>query len=92
MVRHFLEITDFTLQELKKVLRLALRIKAHPEVYSGAMTDMTLLMLFEQPSLRTRISFEVGLTQMGGHAIFYSITRSSIGKKESMAATHQKTG
>jgi ornithine carbamoyltransferase len=85
MVRHFLEITDFTLQELEKVLRLARRIKAHPEVYSGAMTDLTLLMLFEQPSLRTRISFEVGMTQMGGHAIFYSIAHSSIGKKESMA-------
>jgi ornithine carbamoyltransferase len=41
-------------------------------------------MLFEKPSLRTRVSFETGMTQMGGHAIYYDIGTSTLGKKESI--------
>eukprot|EP00771_Trimastix_marina_P002644 gnl/Trimastix_PCT/379.p2 GENE.gnl/Trimastix_PCT/379~~gnl/Trimastix_PCT/379.p2 ORF type:complete len:269 (+),score=116.14 gnl/Trimastix_PCT/379:222-1028(+) len=44
-------------------------------------------MLFEKPSLRTRVSFETGMTQLGGHAIFYSTADSPLGKKESMSDT-----
>lgn len=47
----------------------------------------TLLMLFEKPSLRTRVSFETGMTQMGGHAIFYSVADSPLGKKETFSDT-----
>jgi ornithine carbamoyltransferase len=44
-------------------------------------------MMFEKPSLRTRVSFEVGMTQMGGHAIYYDISTSPMGKKESIEDT-----
>ena len=44
-------------------------------------------MLFEKPSLRTRVSFETGMTQLGGHAIFYSVKDSPLGKKESLEDT-----
>ena len=44
-------------------------------------------MLFEKPSLRTRVSFETGMTQMGGHAIFYSTADSPLGKKENIHDT-----
>lgn len=44
-------------------------------------------MLFEKPSLRTRVSFETGMTQMGGHAIFYSVADSPLGKKETFSDT-----
>ena len=44
-------------------------------------------MLFEKPSLRTRVSFETGMTQLGGHAIFYSVQDSPLGEKETVADT-----
>ena len=46
-----------------------------------------MLMIFEKPSLSTRVSFETGLNQLGGHAIFYSIKDSPLGKKENIADT-----
>jgi len=62
-------------------------MKTNPGAYSDALKQCTLLMLFEKPSLRTRVSFETGMTQMGGHAIFYSIADSPLGKKESLSDT-----
>ena len=52
-----------------------------------AFKNRTLLMLFEKPSLRTRVSFETGVNRMGGHAIFYNIADSPLGKKESIEDT-----
>jgi len=51
------------------------------------MEYKTLLMLFEKPSLRTRVSFETGMTQMGGHAIYYDIGSSPMGQKETVEDT-----
>ena len=48
-----------------------------------------MLMLFEKPSLRTRVSFETGMTQLGGHAIYYSIAESPMGKGETIHDTAQ---
>jgi len=55
-------------------------MKTHPEKWATAMIGKTMIMLFEKPSLRTRVSFETGLHQLGGHAIFYSIADSPLGK------------
>ncbi|UCC19835.1 MAG: ornithine carbamoyltransferase, partial [Promethearchaeota archaeon] len=55
--------------------------------FSSTLEGETLLMLFEKPSLRTRISFETGMQQLGGHAIFYSIKDSPLGKKENISDT-----
>lgn len=52
--------------------------------YTKALDQKTLLMLFEKPSLRTRVSLETGMTQLGGHAIHYSLADSPLGKKESI--------
>eukprot|EP00792_Barthelona_sp_PAP020_P004141 TRINITY_DN1912_c0_g1_i2.p1 TRINITY_DN1912_c0_g1~~TRINITY_DN1912_c0_g1_i2.p1 ORF type:complete len:628 (+),score=206.09 TRINITY_DN1912_c0_g1_i2:33-1916(+) len=87
MVRHLLKISDLTKEELLKILNFAKVIKAHPERFNEALKDKTLLMLFEKPSLRTRVSFETGMTQMGGHGIFYSIATSPLGKKETFGDT-----
>ena len=46
-----------------------------------------MLMLFEKPSLRTRVSFETGMNQLGGHAIYYSIAESPMGKGETVHDT-----
>jgi ornithine carbamoyltransferase len=87
MVRHLTSLYDFTPEELEKIIDLAIDVKNNPEKYATALKDKTLLMIFEKPSLRTRVSFEVGMTQLGGHGIFYSIVDSPMGKKESIEDT-----
>jgi ornithine carbamoyltransferase len=54
----------------------------------SVLRHKTLLMLFEKPSLRTRVSLETGMTQLGGHAIAYMTGDSPVGKKE----TYEDTG
>ena len=63
------------------------KIKKNPEKYSDTLKDKTMLMIFEKPSLRTRISFETGMTQLGGHAIFQDVKDAPLGKKESIEDT-----
>ncbi len=87
MSNHFLRVTDFNKETLQSVLDRSVKIKKTPEAYAFQMARKTLLMIFEKPSLRTRLSFEVGMTQMGGHAIFYSTKDSPMGEKESIEDT-----
>ena len=87
MVRHLLKVSDFSKDECKKVINKAIELKKNPKKYNSALEGETLLMLFEKPSLRTRISFETGMQQLGGHAIFYSIKDSPLGKKENISDT-----
>jgi len=68
------------------VLKLAAEVKGKPQAFHQAMHRKTLLMMFEKPSLRTRISFETGFTQMGGHAIYYDLATSPLSSgKENVA-------
>lgn len=87
MVRHLLKVSDFSRKECEKVIEKAIDVKKHPEKYTASLKGETLLMLFEKPSLRTRISFETGMQQLGGHAIFYSIKDSPLGQKENISDT-----
>ena len=87
MLRHLTKISDFSKAECEKIINKAIEIKAKPEKFSNFLKGETLLMLFEKPSLRTRISFETGMHQLGGHAIFYSIKDSPLGKKENISDT-----
>ena len=87
MARHLLKISDFTKIECEKVIDKAIDIKRKPDNYGTSLKGETLLMLFEKPSLRTRISFETGMQQLGGHAIFYSIKDSPLGQKENIHDT-----
>jgi len=68
-------------------MTIAADMKENQGKYKDCFGQKTLLMLFEKPSLRTRVSFETGMTQMGGHAIFYSIADSPLGQKESLSDT-----
>ena len=94
-MKHLLDLTELTPSDLNSIIDLAIEIKGlmkHDRIeyrdrWSTRLEGRTLLMLFEKPSLRTRISFEVGMTQLGGHAIFYSIKDSPLGKKESITDT-----
>jgi len=83
-VPDFLTIRDFTTEELRHLLDLARDIKASPAKYSGALKGKTLAMIFEKPSLRTRVSFDVGIQQLGGFSVYLSPAEINLGKRESI--------
>jgi ornithine carbamoyltransferase len=82
--RDLISLLDFTSEELGWILELAAEAKANPEHYAGALAGSTLFMYFEKPSLRTRVTFEAGMTQLGGHAIYYTAADGRIGVRESV--------
>lgn len=75
---HLITLESWSTDLIHRTLDLAARIKRSPGDYGRAMERKTLMMIFEKPSLRTRISFETGATQMGGHAIFYDLATSPL--------------
>jgi ornithine carbamoyltransferase len=87
MKKDIIDLSELTGNEIIQLLNLADKIKASPEKYSNALARKTLLMIFEKPSLRTRLSFEAGMTQLGGHAIYYDVATSPMGKGESIQDT-----
>jgi ornithine carbamoyltransferase len=78
-MRHLISLRDWSGDEIKEVAYLAKEIKTSPERYRDSMRGKVLVMMFEKPSLRTRVSFEVGMYQMGGNAIFYDMSTSPLG-------------
>jgi ornithine carbamoyltransferase len=80
----FLTIRDFSPQEIQHFLDLARQIKAIPAAYAQALPGKTLAMIFEKPSLRTRVSFDVGIHQLGGFSLYLSPAEISLGKRESV--------
>jgi ornithine carbamoyltransferase len=80
--RHFLSVTDFTAAEIDRVLETASRLKRQPAEFAHALDRKVLAMIFQKPSLRTRVSFETGMVQMGGHAIYLAPSDISLGTRE----------
>ena len=80
--RHFISINDLTSAEIKKIFNLVVSLKKNPQKYSKVLKDKTLAMIFEKPSLRTRVSFEAGMTQLGGHAIYLGPNDIQMGVRE----------
>lgn len=83
--RDFLAITDFSRDELVAVLDRSRRLKRRED--SAMLTGKSLAMIFRKSSTRTRVSFEVGMTQLGGHALFLSERDSQIGRGEEIRDT-----
>jgi ornithine carbamoyltransferase len=85
MGRHnFLSIRDFSPEEIRYLLDLSREIKSHPSAHAGALKGKTLAMIFEKPSLRTRVSFDVGIQQLGGFPLYLSPAEINLGKRESL--------
>src|SRR5512147_3333906 len=80
----FLSIRDFTPQQIKKLLEIARTMKANPMGYSAALRGRTLALIFEKPSLRTRVTFDVGIQQLGGFSLYLSPAEINLGKRESV--------
>src|SRR5688500_18388439 len=86
MKKDFLSIPDFTAEGLYDLLALAHKLKSG-EVRSQPLRGKTLAMIFEKSSTRTRVSFEVGMYQLGGHALFLSSRDIQIGRGEEIRDT-----
>ncbi len=87
--RHFLTLLDLSPAELDAVIRRAIAMKADPRG-AGAGTigrDRVMGMIFEKSSTRTRVSFEAGMAQMGGHALFLSPRDTQLGRGEPIEDT-----
>jgi ornithine carbamoyltransferase len=84
--RDFLALSDYTQRELMDVLERARRLKAGEEG-GPLLAGRSLAMIFRKSSTRTRVSFEVGMTQLGGHALFLSDRDSQMGRGESLHDT-----
>ncbi len=79
---HVLVDTDLTGDELRKLLALGVAVKNQPEEYAGALQRRYAAMLFEKPSLRTRVTFELAMKQLGGDAVFQDHKGDRIGERE----------
>ena len=78
-MRHFLDCSDFSKEELIAVLKLALHLKNNP---TKPLADKSVALIFEKPSLRTRVSFERGVEQLGGQSLVIKGDEISLGTRE----------
>jgi ornithine carbamoyltransferase len=87
MKRDFLALDGLSRTELDEILHLSAKLKR--ELKAGRreplLAGKTLAMIFEKPSLRTRVTFEVGMTQLGGYAVYLTPTDIRLGERESVA-------
>ncbi len=83
-VRDLLADQDLTRDDLKLIFDLSERVKAAPSEFSQALRGKQLAMIFEKPSLRTRTTFEVGMTSLGGFAVYLDHTKPRLGEREAI--------
>ena len=88
-MRHFLTLKDFTKDEILEIIEIGLEIKNNlkNKVYKKELENQTLAMIFEKSSTRTRVSFETGMFQLGGHALFLSNRDIHLGRGEPVKDT-----
>ena len=88
-LKHFLTLSDLNSDQCEALIKRGIELKSalQKEQQSQPLYNKILAMLFEQPSTRTRVSFEAGMAQLGGHAIFISPNDSQLGRGESIEDT-----
>jgi len=87
MSRHFISLAEHSPQQIKDYLDLARHIKLSPAAFGDACEGKTLAMIFQKPSLRTRVSFQTGIYQLGGTGIFLGPTDIQLHRGETIADT-----
>jgi ornithine carbamoyltransferase len=85
--RDFTRVADFSGAELELVLELAERMKAAPREEQLVLPGRSLGMIFQKPSTRTRVSFEVGIAQLGGYALYLRADDLQLGRGETIRVT-----
>ncbi|MBT6566069.1 MAG: ornithine carbamoyltransferase, partial [Candidatus Puniceispirillum sp.] len=89
-MRHFLDIRDFNADTLSVILDQAASLKADRKAGSAVakpLAGKSVAMIFEKPSTRTRVSFEVGITELGGTPLILSANDLQVGRGESVSDT-----
>ena len=82
---HFLTLKDLTQQQFLALIDLAKQVKTNPAQFSQALAGKSLVTLYEKPSLRTRVSFDIGIAKLGGHSVYLDQNNGALGKRESVA-------
>ncbi|HEV2417053.1 MAG TPA: ornithine carbamoyltransferase [Terriglobia bacterium] len=83
-VRDLIAERDLTRGDIDLIFSLAARVKRYPGTFARSLEGKQLAMIFEKPSLRTRVTFEVGMTSMGGFAIYLDHAKPRLGERESI--------
>ena len=88
-MKHFLTLNDFSKDEIIEILNLAFEIKKEAKArnFKPYLKDQKLAMIFEKSSTRTRVSFDVGMNELGGHALFLSSRDIQLGRGEPIKDT-----
>jgi len=88
-VRHFLSLKDYTKEEILEIINLGIKIKKETKnrIFKPYLKNMNLAMIFEKSSTRTRVSFETGMYQLGGNALFLSSKDIQLGRGEPIKDT-----
>lgn len=87
MQKDLISIQELSHEEIQEILDLARKMKEAPADYRDSLTGKTLAMIFQKPSTRTRISFEVGIYQLGGVGLYLSSTDLQLGRGETIPDT-----
>lgn len=82
--RDFVSVQDFTPEEIQNLFSLASAMKARPGDFRGALTGKQMVLFFEKPSLRTRLTFEAGMNSLGGSSFFFDQTNDRLGVRETL--------
>jgi ornithine carbamoyltransferase len=81
-LRHYLSVADLRPDEILALLERALELKRYPDAEHKPLAGRTAALVFQKPSLRTRVSFEVAMLQLGGHAVYLSPAEIQLGQRE----------
>src|SRR5437870_3239076 len=86
-MRHLLSVDDLSPAELANLLDLAAKVKSQPADHAGRMAGRAVALIFEKPSTRTRVSFEVAISSTGGHPVVLSSSELQLGRGETIEDT-----
>ncbi|BEU04878.1 ornithine carbamoyltransferase [Agarivorans sp. OAG1] len=82
--KHLLSLQDLTQEQILGLLELAAKIKKTPADYGQTLAGKSVVTLFEKPSLRTRVTFDIGINRLGGHAVYLDQQNGAMGERESV--------
>lgn len=83
-MENLLSVKDLTKQQILDLLALAKAVKANPAEYSQALAGKSIVTIYEKQSLRTRVTFDIGIHKLGGHAVYLDSQNGAIGERETV--------
>lgn len=83
-MQHLLSLKDYSKEQIEQILTLAKDVKANPASYADALKGKSVVTLFEKPSLRTRVTFDIGVNKLGGHPVYLDSQNGAMGTRETV--------